>query len=157
MMTKSPCTPSRRQLRALLCACALVVAGIGSAAAFGPGMMQGSMMQGAMMGLGTPTPDAGADAGLSDPRAARLRDYIDAQGLPCLECHGIDRGGYGPLFALIAQRAAGRPGARAALSADIAQGVGGMPPGLASQAQAARLADLILALQRSAPATAQGR
>ena len=89
LITPASRTPSARRLRALLCACGLIAAGAASAAGFGMGP---GMMQGRMMGPGVAAPDPYAGERPPDARAARLLGYIDAQRLPCLQCHGVDSG-----------------------------------------------------------------
>lgn len=121
----------------------------------GPGMMQGgSMGPGMMQPYQQPErPPAASSAGNG---ASHLVEYIQAQQLSCLQCHSVAGGGYAPPFAFIAQREAGRPGAESLLAGRIAGGYGAMPPGLADQAQAARLAAMILALEPSARAPEGG-
>ena len=116
----------------------------------GPGMMQGGSMGPGMMRPYQQQPERPPTASSAGDGASRLVEYIQAQRLSCLQCHALAGGGYAPPFAFIAQREAGRPGAESMLAGRITDGYGGMPPGLADQAQAARLAAMILALEPSA-------
>ncbi|MEO8921687.1 MAG: cytochrome C', partial [Caldimonas sp.] len=63
----------------------------------------------------------------------------------------VSEAGFGPSFASIAANYSGQADADQRLAKHIAHGFGHMPPGLASDAQAAKLAKLILEL----PATSR--
>lgn len=105
----------------------------------GPGMMRPNQQP-----EGPPTASSAGNG------ASQLVKYIQAQRLSCMQCHSVAGGGYGPPFAFVAHREAGRPGAESLLAGRIAGGYGSLPPGLADQAQAARLAAMILAMKPSA-------
>ena len=101
----------------------------------GPGMM------GASGRNGQP-----AQTQVNQVRAKALVGYIRSRNLPCMQCHAVSGGGYGPPFGLVASDYRNRADAESTLAARIAQGVGRMPGGLASEAQATHLATLILHL-----------
>lgn len=103
---------------------------------WGPGMMEGSR--------GGPQQAARAQV---DPQAASaLLDYLRSRRLACMQCHAIADDGAAPSFALVAAHYAGRPDAAARVEQAILRGIGPMPGGLASAAQARRLGGLILDL-----------
>lgn len=111
--------------------------------------MSTHMMGQGMMGSGTAPTQA-----TSPPDAGPLIEYVDAQHLTCFACHAISKPGTGPSFEDIARRYAGSEGAANALTTSIVNGATGkwsgyraMPGGLATTAQAERLAQLIMALQ----------
>ncbi|MGE5319449.1 MAG: c-type cytochrome [Hyphomicrobiaceae bacterium] len=111
----------------------------------GPGMMGPGMMGPGMMG----PPGANQEtspAQVNPSRAEALLSYIHEQDPVCLQCHVVAGTSFGPSFASIAANYANRADAEQRLTQHIAQGFGRMPPGLASAAQAARLAKLILEL-----------
>lgn len=122
----------------------------GDSYGMGPGMMSGGMMGGGAMGPGMMGPQEGPAASSSMPvnpdRAQALETYIRSQNLVCLQCHSVSGNGFGPPFALIAATYAGKRGAEEILAEHISQGFGRMPSGLATSAQSARLARMILAL-----------
>lgn len=103
----------------------------------GPGMMRGGIAP-------APPVENSVRPEVDASRANALLGYIQQQGLSCLQCHSIAGGGFGPSFAVIA--ASTGPGAQGRLVQHISQGFGRMPGGLASSAQAQRLAALIDAL-----------
>ena len=108
------------------------------------------------MGSGMMRPGSGGGAGRG-PAAQALRTYIRDHRLECFTCHMIHRSAVGPAFVDIADRYAGRPGAKEELTGAIAHGTSGkwpafptaMPGNLASPAQARALAALILRLHGS--------
>lgn len=107
--------------------------------------MGGGMMGGGMMG----------QPGYAEPyvpvnpaRADALLRYVHEQNLPCLQCHAVSGPGVGPAFASVAARYADRPHAAEVLRTHIAHGFGRMPPEMASDTQASRLATLILSLDQ---------
>lgn len=77
-----------------------------------------------------------------------LIDYIHQQNLPCLQCHQLTTGSYGPGFKVVARQYREKPDATSTLANHIVNGYGFMPSGLASQAQAEVLADKIMKLDR---------
>lgn len=110
----------------------------------GPGMMGGGWGPGMMEGY-----RAGPRPEQVDPRAAdALRDYVRSRRLACMQCHAIAGGGAAPSYAQVAAGYAGRPDAVRMVVQAIVRGAGPMPGGLASPAQAHRLAGLILDLER---------
>jgi cytochrome c551/c552 len=115
------------------------------------GGMGAGMMGPGMMGFpgtsGQPAP-----VRVNPDRAKALLSYIHDQSPACLQCHAVSEAGFGPSFASISASYAGQAAdAERLLAAHIAHGFGRMPPGLVSDAQAARLATLILEL----PATSR--
>lgn len=126
-------------------------AGAQAPAGYGGGMMGGGMMGGGygMMARPAQAPPAGEGGQVDAARARALLGYLRDQRLACLQCHAVDSAGFGPPFAQIAEYYAGRPGAQRVLQRAIVQGVGRMPGGLASPAQAAELGRLILQLGAS--------
>ncbi len=116
----------------------------------GPGMMGGGWGPGMMEGYRA-GPRQARPAQV-DPRAAdALRDYVRSRRLACMQCHAIADGGAAPSFAQVAAGYAGRPDAVRMVEQAIVRGAGPMPGGLASPAQAHRLAGLILDLSRPPP------
>lgn len=116
----------------------------------GPGMMGSGMMGPGRMG--SPPGSAEASPATVDPaRADALLAYIHEHDPACLQCHAISGASFGPSFASIATRYAGQSGVEALLAQHIADGFGRMPPGLASEAEAARLARRILELADRPP------
>ena len=109
----------------------------------GAGMMGPAMMGPGMMG---PPGGTGTPAQVNPARAETLLSYIHEQSPACLQCHVVSGVSFGPSFALIAANNAHLADAEQRLAAHIAHGFGRMPPGLASDAQAAQLAKLILEL-----------
>lgn len=77
-----------------------------------------------------------------------LRSYLHESNLGCLQCHGVSGRSFGPSFSSIATKYENQANAVQILSQHIAHGIGRMPPGFASDAQAEQLARLILDLQR---------
>lgn len=75
-----------------------------------------------------------------------LVDYIHQQKLPCLQCHQLTTGSYGPGFKVVARNYKSDPQALATLATHIEKGYGFMPGGLASKEQAEVLADKIMKL-----------
>lgn len=116
----------------------------------GPGMMSAGMMGGGMMGPGMMgsqgAPEVPSSVAVNPHRAEAVESYIRNQNLVCLQCHSVSGSGFGPPFALVAASYAGKRGAQETLTEHILQGFGRMPPGLATAAQAAQLAKMILAL-----------
>ena len=113
----------------------------------GPGMMGSGMM-------GSPGGRAEASPAPVNPAHARaLLDYIHEQDPACLQCHVVSGTSFGPSFASIAAHYGGQADAQQLLAQHIAHGFGRMPPGLASDTQAAQLARLILELPGTAPPT----
>ncbi|HKK05217.1 MAG TPA: hypothetical protein VKA50_05145 [Gammaproteobacteria bacterium] len=113
------------------------------------GMMGRGMMGGAMGGEGSArAPDSTAGSSAREPQGAEqaLLHYISDQRLSCLRCHAVDAQRFGPSFRAMARSAGAAPDAATRLSDRIAEGVGRMPPGLATRVQARRLARLILEL-----------
>lgn len=84
-------------------------------------------------------------------RVKALLSYIHDQRSACLQCHAVSKESFGPSFASIAANYSGQVDAEQRLATHIAHGFGRMPAGLASDAQAAKLAKLILEL----PATSR--
>ena len=125
----------------------LVLTGVGWPAsdslAMGAGMMGAGTMGSGMMGS---APRQAAPEGENTGHGGALVVYIQTQRLACLQCHGVETSGLGPAFALIAANYAKQPDAARLLAEHIAQGFGRMPGGLASDAQAAQLAKMILEL-----------
>lgn len=111
----------------------------------GSGMMGPGMMGPGMMGSPRGSVEA-SPAQVNPARAEALLSYIHDQGRACLQCHVVSGASFGPPFALIAASYASQANAEQLLTQHIAHGFGRMPPGLASDAQAARLARLILEL-----------
>ena len=132
-----------------LCAPLVFLAGLSVAQAdsfgMGPGMMGGGMMGEGMMGP-QGVPEEPSSMPVNPDHAGALLSYIRSQNLVCLQCHSVSGSGFGPPFALIAATYAGKQGAQQTLAEHILQGFGRMPPGLATPAQAAQLARMILAL-----------
>lgn len=139
----------RRNVAAALCfgiaaAAAPVLAdGMGRPMQEMPNHMMGQGMMGSAPAPATSSPDA-----------RPLIEYVDTQHLNCFACHAVATSGTGPSFDDIARRYAGHEDAVNALTTSIADGAAGkwagyraMPGGLASTAQAQRLARLIMALQ----------
>ena len=141
-----PRLPALTVVRTLLMG-SLVLTGAGWPAsdslAMGPGMMGAGTMEPGMMGS---APPQAAPEGEKTDHGGALVVYIQAQRLACLQCHGVDTSGFGPAFALIAANYAKQPDAARLLAEHMAQGYGRMPGGLASDAQAAQLAKMILEL-----------
>ena len=108
----------------------------------GPGMMGSGMMASPGVGAGT------AQEPVNPARAEALLSYIHENNPGCLQCHDVSGRSFGPSFSLIATNFAHQGNAEQILSQHIAHGVGRMPPGLASDAQAKQLARLILDLQQ---------
>jgi len=130
----------------------VVLAGSPLAEAGSYGMMGSGMMGPGMMG----SPRGGTDASpapVNPSHAKALLDYIHEQDPACLQCHVVSGASFGPSFASIAARYAGQGGAEQLLAGHIAHGFGRMPPGLASDTQAAQLARLILELPETAQST----
>lgn len=128
----------------------LLAQGGGSYNRMGPGMMGQGMMSGGMMGQ--PAEPAAAPAATANPRrAATLQSYIQGHHLSCMQCHGIENNGFDPSFAEVSAAYEQRHGARALLAEHIANGFGRMPGGLASQAEAERLAAMIESLDKGKP------
>ena len=101
-----------------------------------------------MMGRGMMAPPSGnAEAPVNPARAEALQRYIQEEVPSCLRCHAVSRSSFGPSFAAIATNYADQADAEQILSQRIAHGIGRMPPGFATDAQAERLARLILDLQ----------
>ncbi|HEX5485847.1 MAG TPA: hypothetical protein VFX23_07610 [Limnobacter sp.] len=75
-----------------------------------------------------------------------LVDYIHQQKLPCLQCHQLTTGSYGPGFKVVARNYKSNSKALATLATHIEKGYGFMPGGLASKEQAEVLADKIMKL-----------
>lgn len=111
--------------------------------------MGSGMMGHNMMG----SPGGGVEASPVQAKPARaeaLLGYIHDQDRACLQCHRVSGGSSGPSFVSIAANYAGQANAEQLLAQHIAHGLGRMPPGLASDAQAAQLARLILELTGTA-------
>ena len=126
----------------------LLLGGATSAAAqmTGPGMMGGGWGPGMMQGYRTGPRQASPTQ--VDPRAAgALLEYVRSRQLACMQCHAIVQPAGAPSFAQVAARYAGRADAPAIPERAILRGVGPMPGGLASPAQARTLAGLILDLE----------
>ncbi|TXH73958.1 c-type cytochrome [Thiobacillus sp.] len=116
------------------------------------GMGAGMMVPGRMgAGMMASPGDASPQAPVNPARAKALLSYLHDQSPACLQCHGVSNASFGPAFASIAANYAHQPDAEQLLATHIAHGFGRMPPGLASDAQAAQLARLILEL----PATSR--
>lgn len=87
--------------------------------------------------------------------AAKLKAYVEANGLPCLSCHGINNKIVGPAWIDVAKRYHGNPKALSEVTERIVKGGSGlwgqipMPPGQATSAQAKELAKMILSLEAS--------
>ncbi len=116
----------------------------------GPGMMSGGMMGGGMMGSGMMgpqgAPEVPSSVAVNPDRAEGLESYIRNQNLVCLQCHSVSGRGFGSPCALVAASYAGKRGAQQTLADHILRGFGRMPTGLATPAQAAQLARMILSL-----------
>lgn len=84
--------------------------------------------------------------------AAKLLHYVKSHNLPCLECHTVNHQAVGPAWFKVAERYHNTPGAAAMLAKRIAKGNVGvwgyipMPGGLATPAQAKKLAKMVLDL-----------
>lgn len=110
--------------------------------------MGSGMMGPGMMG----SPRGSVDVSPSEVNPARtkvLLSYIHEHNAACLQCHVVSGASFGPSFASIAANYANQADqadAEHLLASHIAHGFGRMPPGLASDAQAAKLARLILEL-----------
>ncbi len=118
---------------------------LAEAGGMGLGMM-GPGMMGSPRTTGEPSP-----VRVKPARAKALLSYIHDQSRACLQCHAVSEASLGPSFASIAANYSGQADAEQRLATHIAHGFGRMPPGLASDAQAAQLARLILEL----PATSR--
>jgi cytochrome c551/c552 len=116
------------------------------------GMMGPGMMEPGMMGSPRGSEEA-SPAPVNPARARALLDYLHEQDPACLQCHVVSGASFGPSFASIATHYAGQADAEQLLAQHIAHGLGRMPPGLASDAQAAQLARLILELPEVALTT----
>jgi len=115
--------------------------------------MMGSGMMGAGM-MGSPRGDTEASPAAVNPAHAKaLLNYIHEQAPGCLQCHAVSGASFGPSFGSVAAHYAGRVDAETLLAQHIAHGFGRMPPGLASDTQAAQLARLILGLPDTAQST----
>lgn len=121
-------------------------------AGMGSGMMGSGMMGPGMMG--SPRGSVEASPAQANPaRAEALLTYIHDQSRACLQCHVVSGASFGPSFASIAANYANRADAEQLLATHIAHGFGRMPPGLASDAQAAQLTRLILELPEPSRST----
>lgn len=112
------------------------------------GRMYGMGMGQGMMG-GTQGSRDDSNATINPSHANALLNYINNQGLQCLQCHAVSTSGFGPSFASVAIRYTNKDNATNILSDHIAHGFGRMPPGLATNEQATQLAKLILDLTRN--------
>lgn len=130
----------------------LTLAGPRLAEAGSYGMMGSGMMGPGMMG----SPRGGAETSSAPVNPAHVKallNYIHEQNPVCLQCHVVSGTSVGPSFASIAANYSGQADAEHLLATHIAHGFGRMPPGLASDTQAAQLARLILELPETAPST----
>ncbi len=93
-----------------------------------------------------------AAAGANQADAAKIKSYVESNGLSCLGCHAIGHKLVGPAWLAVAKKYKGQKGAFALLSERIANGGSGvwgsvpMPPGQATPAQAKKLAKMVLDL-----------
>lgn len=120
----------------------LAVSRLADAGSYG---MASGMMGPGMMGSPSGSAEA-SQAAVNPARAEVLLSYIHEQNRACLQCHVVSGTSFGPSFASIAANYASQADAEHLLATHIAHGFGRMPPGLASDAQAAQLARLILEL-----------
>lgn len=127
-----------------------LAAGFGLACLAGPRLAQAGDMGIGMMGHGmmgsSRSPGEPLPVRVKPARAKALLSYIHDQSRTCLQCHAVSAASLGPSFASIAANHSGQANAEQLLAKHIAHGFGRMPPGLASDAQAAQLARLILEL-----------
>lgn len=99
---------------------------------------------GGMMGGSSGT--SGESATIDSGQTKKLQGYIEKENLQCMGCHAVSGAGVGPSFALISSSYMNRNDAAQTLANRIANGVGRMPGGFATRAQAHTLAKLILGL-----------
>ncbi len=91
-------------------------------------------------------------AGVNKADAAKIKSYVESNGLSCMGCHAIGHQVVGPAWIAVAKKYHGQKGALALLTKRIANGGSGtwgsvpMPPGQATPAQAKKLAEMILDL-----------
>lgn len=118
----------------------------------GPVMLAGGMMGGGMMAGGMMSPSSNGDQSTSvsvNPKQAdALLGYLRDKNLPCTQCHGISRNGFGPSFAAVAAHYANERDAATVLTDHIEKGFGRMPGGLATESEARELARMILNLAK---------
>ncbi len=117
----------------------------------GQEMMAGGMMGDGMMGRGMMGSSSDSDQATSanSKEADALLGYIRSKNLPCSQCHGVSRNGFGPSFTAVSGRYANDRDASAILTNHIANGFGRMPGGFATDSEAKELARLILSLAKS--------
>ncbi|HEB80501.1 MAG TPA: cytochrome C [Chromatiales bacterium] len=93
-----------------------------------------------------------AAAGANKADGAKIKSYVESNGLSCLGCHAIGHKLVGPAWMAVAKKYKGKAGASAELAKRIANGGSGvwgpvpMPPGQATPAQAKQLAKMVLDL-----------
>ena len=96
----------------------------------------------------------GAVAGTNQTVAAQLEKYVNANGLPCMSCHGINEKKVGPSWVAVSKKFHGQKNEIALLASRIQNGGTGtwgsipMPPNMANGEQAAQLAKLIADLYK---------
>lgn len=114
---------------------------------------RGQMMAGGMMGEGmmgsSSDGDQATPTSVNSKEADALLGYIRNKNLPCSQCHGVSRNGFGPSFTAVSARYANDRNAAAILTDHIENGFGRMPSGLATDSEAKELARLILNLAKS--------
>jgi cytochrome c len=93
-----------------------------------------------------------AAAGMNKADSAKIKSYVESNGLSCMGCHAIDHKLVGPAWLAVAKKYKGQAGASAKLAKRIADGGSGvwgsipMPPGQATPVQAKKLTEMILDL-----------
>jgi cytochrome c len=95
-----------------------------------------------------------AFAGVNQTDANNLTAYVRSEGLSCMSCHSVTSKRVGPAWLDVAKKYHSDPKAQAMLTTRITNGGSGvwgsipMPPGMANQAQAKKLAEMILHLYK---------
>jgi len=96
-----------------------------------------------------------ASAATNKADAAKLKQYVQSNGLPCMSCHGINEKKVGPAWIDVSKRYHGQKNEIANLASRIQNGGSGtwgstpMPPNMASGDQSAQLAKLIADLYQA--------
>lgn len=134
-----------RQRKCLISLQAVLMIGV-SGLIFPP-LIQAEMrgMGHGMMGMQNDS-DQSDKAKVNPERAKALLGYIHEQNLQCIQCHSVSGSGMAPSFASISAGYAHKKDAREILGRNIAHGIRNMPGGLATEAQSAQLAKMILML-----------
>ncbi|MGA7800434.1 MAG: c-type cytochrome [Gammaproteobacteria bacterium] len=97
---------------------------------------------------------ASAAISVNQADSSKLLHYVDSEGLACMSCHSVGQKVVGPAWSAVAQKYHNDPHALALLTDRIENGGSGtwgsmpMPPGMANQQQAQKLAALIIGLDK---------